>query len=124
MATLQLTKTFVTLVSTGISVSGQTARDRPEAYSIPIEVRTYGTGRRRSVAQLGELGTYAFTMLLVPRATVDTLRSWVGQTVQVRDNKGRRFFGVYGGVTATEIVSRTTWHVSMSLTVVTTVEGV
>jgi len=105
-------------------VSGQTGRDRAEAYSVPGETRTYAGGRRRSITQAGELGSYAFTMLLVPRATVETLRTWQGQTVQVRDNKGRRFFGVFYGVTAAEIISRATWNVAITLSVVTNAEGV
>jgi hypothetical protein len=124
MATLNLTKVFVNLVSTGAAVSGVSARDRAEDYTIPGETRTYAGGRRRAITQAGELGTYKFQLMLISRASVDTLRSWQGQTVQVRDNKGRRFFGVFYGVSVVEIVSRSTWHVSIELSVVTQTEGV
>jgi hypothetical protein len=124
MATLNLTKAFVTLVASGVSVSGQTARGRAEDYKTPGEVRTYAGGRRRAVTSAGELGTYSFTLLLVPRATVETLRAWAGQTVQVKDHKGRRLFGVYHALSVVEIVSRSTWHVSIDLSVVTATEAV
>jgi hypothetical protein len=119
MATLTLTKTFITLVATGTSVSGQTARDRGEKYEIAIDVRTYAGGRSRAVSQVGEVGTYTTTLILVPRATVDTLRSWEGLLVQVRDHKGRQFFGVFNSITVAEYVSRMSWDVTLTLTTVT-----
>lgn len=124
MATLTLVSLFINRVSTGEAVSGRSARGRPEDYSSPGEVRTYAGGRRRSITAAGEAGTYKFTLLLVPRTTVETLRAWQGELVQVRDNKGRRFFGVYHGVSIVEIISRATWHVSIELSVVTATEAV
>jgi hypothetical protein len=124
MATLTLTKTWINLLTSGVAVSGQTARDRPENYTVPGAVRPYAGGRQRAVTSAGVLGTYKFQLLLVSRATVDTLYSWQGLTVQVRDHKGRRFFGVFYGLSIAEIVSRATWNVTIDLTVVTATEGV
>jgi hypothetical protein len=122
MATLVLNRVWVNLMSSGQGVSGVSARG--EAYQVPTEVRTYAGGRRRAITMVGEVGSYKVQLLLISRATVDTLRAWQGQLVQVRDNKGRRFFGVYPSVEVVEIVSRSTWHASFELTVVTTTEGV
>lgn len=124
MATLNLTKVFVNLVSTGEFVSGQSARGRPEDYKANVSVRTYAGGRRRAIVVPGVEATFGFTLLLVPRSTVETLRQWAGQQVQVRDHKGRVFYGVYDKVSVAEIVSRTTWNVSIELQVVTAEPGV
>lgn len=124
MATLVLNRVWVNLVATGQGVSGMSARDRSEDYAVPLEVRTYAGGRRRSIRSAGTMGGYKVQLLLIPRATVDTLVSWEGQLVQVRDHKGRRFFGVYPSVEVVEIVSRSTWHAGFELTVVTAAEGV
>lgn len=124
MATLTLGKGFVNLVATGQAVSGYMDPDRGEDYEVPGEVRTYAGGRRRSITAAGEAGTYRPVFRNVPRTTVETLRTWQGQLVQVRDNVGRRFVGVYHGVTPTEIRGAGTWDVGFTLTVVTAPEGV
>lgn len=123
MATLNLTRTWVNLLATGAAVSGATGRGRGESYSVPGEMRTYLGGRRRSITAAGEVGTYKFTMLRLPRVSVETLRSWTGQGVQVRDNKGRRYFGVYYDVDVGEYLDAK-WDVSITLSVMTQAEGV
>jgi hypothetical protein len=125
---------FVNLVSTGEVVSGDAAIGRGEDYTSDGSVRTYGSGRRRAIATAGEAGTFTFQMRYINHVTVNTLHSWIKQTVQVRDSKGRRFFGVYFG-TAIEEVPATywcvnkfdlqgAWHVGITLSVVTFVEGI
>lgn len=123
MATLALNKVWINLMATGQGVSGVSARDRAETYQVPTEVRTYAGGRRRAVTSAGELGSYKVQLLLISRASVETLRSWQGQLVQMRDHKGRRFFGIYSSVDIVEIISRSTWHVGLELVVVTATEG-
>jgi hypothetical protein len=126
MAMITLTQTFVNLMTNGAAVSGLPRADRDESYSQPGEVRTYAGGRRRSITQLGETGTYRFTLLQVPRTTVETLRSWIGDLVEVRDSKGRQFFGVFFAITPIEVYAYVTncnyvpWHVTIELTAVTT----
>lgn len=124
MATLALTKTFVNLVATGEAVSAQTGRPRSEQYEMTGQVRTYAGGRRRSITSVGEVGKYAFRMVLVPRTSVDLLRDWAGQLVQVRDHVGRKFVGVYYGISIDELVAESTWNIAIDLTVVTADEGV
>ena len=97
-------------------------------------MRTYAGGRRRSVISAGEVGTFKWQYRLVPRSTVDTLHSWIGQLVQVRDTRGRRFFGTFFALAVEEVTMlgawcppelvNGAWHVGVDLTVVTTDEGV
>jgi hypothetical protein len=124
MATLTLTAVWINLLSSGAAVTAQSAPDRTEVYAVAGETRTYAGGRRRAVTSAGELGTYAFTLLLLARADVETLRSWQGLPVQVRDHKGRRFFGTFYGVNIAEYIDRSRWEVSITLSVVTAAEGV
>lgn len=132
MATLTLPLTFVNLMATGAFVSGQAAIGRAEAYAQTGNVYTLAGGRRRAIISKGEISLFSFELRFIPRASVDTLRTWIGQLVQVRDTKSRRFFGVYFDLPITEIVSfaplncssTTLWHVGINLNAVTTAEGV
>lgn len=125
MATLNLTAIWINLMSSGAAVSAQSAQGRGEGYTTAGSVRSYAGGRQRSVMTVGEAGSYAFVLRLVPRSTVDTLRTWAGQAVQVRDNKGRRFFGVYYALAISEWVdSSTVWDLAITLSVVTANEAV
>jgi hypothetical protein len=124
VATLTLTKLFMNLLATGEAVSAQ-SDDRSAAYSVAGEVRTYAGGRRRSITQAGERGTFEFTMRLVPTATVTTLRLWIGREVEVRDNLGRQFFGTFFEVPTVEYKDNPGfWDVPIKLAVVSSVEGV
>jgi hypothetical protein len=125
MATLTLTAVWVNLVATGQAVSGVSGRGRAESYEYPGEVRTYAGGRRRSITSAGELGSYGVSLFNVPRSTVETLRTWAGQTVQVRDNTGRRFVGVFFKVdVADPPPGLSLWDCSFALNVVTYAEAV
>ena len=124
MATLKLSKIWVNLASSGQAVASASAPGRPESYQIGGEVRTYAGGRQRAITRKGEAGTYEFRLLLLDRDAVETLRDWTGQLVQVRDNRGRRYFGVYFGLGVVEQRGRSTWHVDITLRVVTVDEGV
>lgn len=125
MVMLTLAATFVNLMATGQAVSGLPRQDRDESYTMAGEVRTYASGRRRSITQVGETGSYKFTLLQVPRSTVDTLRGWQGDLVEVRDGKGRQFYGVFFAVVALEVYAYVTgcnytpWHVTLEVTAVT-----
>lgn len=123
MATLQLNAVWVNLLATGQAVKGASARGRGETYRVPGEVRTYAGGRRRSITMAGELGRYTFRMRRLTRTDVETLRGWAGQAVQVRDNKGRLFRGVFYDVDIVEYLDAK-WDVAIALDVVTADEGV
>lgn len=123
MATLVLRKLFVNLVATGEAVSAQSAPGREPTNSADGETRTYAGGRRRSIAREGVKGTYSFTLRLIPRADVDTLTSWMGHLVQVRDDRGRRFYGTFFDVVEVERRGTALFDVPIVLQVVTHDEG-
>ncbi len=126
MATLTLPKTFINLVSSGAAVSAYSGDDRADDFEVPGESRMYAGGRRRSIVGAGTIATYPFTLQLVPDADVATLRAWAGQLVQVRDNLGRRVFGVYRKVPATWLGkgSPVLWTVALAVDVLTFDEAV
>lgn len=124
MATLVLARMFVNLLPGGQAVSGVTAPGRNRVKESKGEIRVYAGGRTRSVTSEGVTGTYSFTMLLLPMASVETLESWIGHTVQVRDNRGQRHFGVYYKVPTAEVRGRTTYNVAIDLNLVSQAEGV
>lgn len=124
MTTLTLTKLFVNLVASGASVSAQ-SNGRGEEYSNTGEVKQLAGERLRSVTVAGERGQYSFTMIDVPAADVATLRTWKGQLVQVRDDRGRAFFGTFFDVRPVDVRDRkTSYDVSIVLRVVTAPTGV
>lgn len=125
MGTLTLTKTWINLLSTGQAVSAYRADDDAEAYEVQGDVVTYAGGRQRSVSSEGVAGTFTFQLRLVPDADVTTLQSWIGQAVQVRDNRGRVLFGTYFAVGKKPWKDQLgTYDVAITLRTVTVVEGV
>jgi hypothetical protein len=124
MATLTLAAIWINLYGTGVAVSGVSPRDREEVYSTVGETRTYAGGRRRSITSGGEKATFKFGLRLISRTDINTLRSWAGQLVQVRDHKGRRFFGVFYDVTVSEYVSESVFDIMTTLNVLTQDEGI
>lgn len=94
MAQLALTQFFVNLMADGTAVSaGSTNRKRSNA--IDGGTRTYGFGRRRGLSVLGDIGQVTFTLNLVSQANITLLESWRGRAVQVRNNVGERWVGMY-----------------------------
>lgn len=123
MVTLDLTALFVNLLSSGDMVTAQSS-DRNEVHSRISETKHLSGGRQRAITAAGEQTVFTFTMIDVPRSTVDTLREWAGQTVQVRDNRGRLFVGTYSSVPADEIKADPLYDVALSLRGVSAPEGV
>lgn len=124
MTTLTLTKLFVNLLSTGAFVAAQ-SDGRASAFSNIGEVKQLAGERFRSVTVAGEAGTFSFVLLDVPAADVETLKTWKGQTVQVRDDRGRVFVGVYHNVSPTDVRDKkTSYNVPITLKTVTVDPGV
>jgi hypothetical protein len=94
MATLLLSKTWINLFTTGASVTAWRSGGDGDAQASAGEVHTYAGGRQRAITAEGAQATWSFTLVGMTVAATDTLRSWMGQTVVVRDNRGRRLFGV------------------------------
>jgi hypothetical protein len=123
MATLQLTQLWINLWATGAAITGQTWISPEEDFARPGQRRLYAGGRTRAITQAGDLGTFKFRLALVDRATVDTLRTWAGQTVQVRDHRGRRFVGTYFAVAVTARRGSLLWNAEITLEELTVAEG-
>ena len=124
MTTLTLSKLFVNLVSTGEAVSAQ-SNGRGEEYENTGEVKQLAGERLRSVTVAGERGKFSFTLLEISAADVATLRLWKGQLVQVRDDRGRVFFGVYHAVRPLDVRDKkTSYDVAIVLSTVTADPGV
>lgn len=123
MAVLTLVRVWINLMATGAAVSAASAPGREEEYEVPGEVRTYASGRRRSITRAGEEGRYTVTLLLLTRAQVETLKSWLGLEVQARDTRGRRFVGVFRSLQPREVRDRDRYHCTVAIDVVTTDEA-
>lgn len=123
MAVVLLNRAWINLMASGAAVSANSAPAREEEYQVPGEVRTYANGRRRSITRAGEEGKYTVTLLLLTRAQVDTLRSWLGLEIQARDNRGRRFVGVCRGIAPREVRDRDRYHCTVAIDVVTAAEA-
>lgn len=124
MATLILTKAFITNMATGESVSAQCGRDRSQTVDQTGEVRTYGGGRRRSITQAGRDITLGVSLRYVSAADATILEGWIGEEVMYRDDRGRRFAAVYFGLDYKEhIDDKARYDIGLTLRGVTWAEG-
>lgn len=123
MATVDLLYTWVNLLSTGQSVKGYTARGRSHQRAGDGETRRMAGGRFRAIGTIGVRRTQEFAIRDVSYDDVLTLELWIGQTVLVRDNRGRRMFGVYWSVPTTDRMDPNYFDVSLNVTEVTYEEG-
>lgn len=124
MATLTLDRIWINLYSTGAGVGAQSGPVKPRAHQTSGGVRQYAGGRQRSVSQLGEQTQYEVTVKMLAASTVDLLRTWAGSTVEVRDNRGFRMFGVFYQVQVVEKKRPDLYEVKLVLYGVTASEGV
>ncbi len=123
MAHVDLAYTWVNLLSTGESVKGYTAKGRQHGRAGEGETRRMAGGRFRAVGTLGVRRTQAFAMRDLSLDDIETLELWIGQTVLVRDNRGRRMFGVYWSVPTTDRKDPNYYDVQLDVTEVTYEEG-
>jgi hypothetical protein len=124
MTSVTLNKLWINRVDSGEAVSGASGRDKDQSFSMALDVRTYASGRRRAVSTVGEVGSLPFTLVAVNLATKEKLRGWVGLLVQVRDNRGQRWFGVFAGIEVREYMRPDLYAVSFTLLTTTYTEGV
>jgi len=61
----------------------------------PGEVRTYAGGRLRLVTTAGVARTATLTLPECSRDQINWLQTYVGQTVLVRDDRGRKIWGTF-----------------------------
>lgn len=123
MASVELLYTWVNLLSTGESVKGYTALGRSHQRSADGETRRMAGGRFRAIGTLGVRRTQTFAIRDLSYTDVETLEAWVGQTVLIRDNRGRRMFGVYWSVPTTDRKDPNYYDVALDVTEVTYQEG-
>lgn len=88
------------------------------------DVRTNASGRQRVFTRAGRPQSMQLVQKQTTRADIDTLESWVGQIVCVRDIRGRKFFGVYFEVPVEESTLRDEGDVSLTIRSVSVSEAV
>jgi hypothetical protein len=98
MATIELTKLWITLASTGVSIAAPSLGNESVS-GIEGQVRSYAGGRQRYVGREGVGGQLERTLRLMPASIAVLLESWCGQTVFVRDARGQSWWGVFSKVT-------------------------
>jgi hypothetical protein len=121
---LTLNKLWINRVDTGEAISGGSGRDRSTGWSIDGSVRTFASGRRRSIAVAGVRGEVPRTMVALDLTTKDLLVSWLGTQVQMRDHRGQKWFGVFYAIDVAEYMHPGLYSATITLQSVTTVEGV
>lgn len=109
MAILYLDKTWVTNLVTGDFVAAvRDAADSDEA-SVSARVQTLAGGRQRAITTEGVAGQWSVTLRSVSTADTEKLKAWLGQTLLVRDNRGRKMYGMMSRV------PRSTWKEQLDL---------
>jgi hypothetical protein len=121
---LTLNRLWLNRIDTGEAISGGSGRDRSTGWSIDGSVRTFASGRRRSIAVAGVRGEVPRTMVALDLATKDLLVSWLGTQVQMRDHRGQKWFGVFYAVDVAEYMHPGLYSATITLQSVTTIEGV
>lgn len=126
MTILTLTKVWINRNDTGEGLSAYSdPASGNEQWANDGGVRLYASGRRRAYTIEGEGGEVPFTLVELTYDQVETLREWKGLNVQVRDHRGRKWFGVYLSVAVTPIRNYVTVYTAgFTLQTTTTVEGV
>lgn len=119
MVAIALSQVFINLMSTGDYVAAYSQVGKTATASQDGEVRRYAGGRFRSIVTIGTRRTRQFTLLDVDQDTLDTLESWIGQTVLVRDNRGKRTFGTFFDLNEGDRFTNDRYNVSVSVTEVT-----
>jgi hypothetical protein len=124
VTTLSLTRLWINRLDTGEAINAQSARERDQAFSVDLSVRTYASGRRRAFGVAGERGQMSWKLLAVTQTVKDQLRGWANIAVQVRDHRGQKWFGVFDGVQVSEYMDPGLYAVAFTLQTVTFTEGV
>ncbi len=109
MVMLTLDKTWITNHGTGDTVAGNRDTDDGDEFSVASRVQQYAGGRRRAITTEGVAGQWKVSIRGMTTADTEKLRTWLGQTVLVRDNRGRRMYGLLSRV------PRATWKEQLDL---------
>jgi hypothetical protein len=122
MAKLELRQVWINLLSTGAAVHAYSS-DRGRGTSVDGEVRKFAGGRLRGISSEGQRGQFTFKLRDVTNDDIETLKSWYGRPVIVRDHRGRRYFGLYFSVDENERKAIDLWDVTLTVQEITYVEG-
>lgn len=114
MAMISLRQVWINLLSTGEAVHAYSS-DRGRSREQQGDVRQYASGRFRPVSVEGVRGQVVFKLRDVTETDIETLESWFGEPVCVRDYRGRVFFGVYFGFAEDERKDKTLYDLSLAL---------
>ena len=126
MTSVTLTKLWINRVDTGEAISANSDRGKEQAFSTEHGPRRYASGRMRNIGTKGESGSLPYTLIRVSLTTKELLREWARDAilVQVRDNRGQKWFGTFAGVDVLEEFEASWYDVRVVLRTVTHVEGV
>lgn len=123
MAIIKLYRAWINLISTGEAVTAYTS-DKGYKRSSNGSVRTYAGGRTRNVSSAGTNGELTVKLRDVTQSQIDTLDAWREQTIQFRDHRGRKIFGVYHEVAVGDRKVTTLYDVSLVIQELTYNEAV
>lgn len=123
MVAIALGMTYVNLVSTGQLVKAYTGKGRSHVFGQEGAVEKFAGGRFRSITVEGLAGQQTFKLRDVTYADLETLITWIGETVLIRDNRGRRMFGTYFDVPYVDGNDANYYDVTLNVTQVTYNEG-
>ena len=84
------------------------------------DFRRYAGGRVRLIRQAGQDESVAVSVSHVSRTTREQLNAWAGETLLLRDGRGRLVFGTYLAVDATENPGLPYCDLSLTFTEITT----
>lgn len=90
----------------------------------PGEVRVYGNGRLRAINRAGGQKQLAATLPACDRDQITWIEDHAGRLLLVRDDRGRRFWGIYYSPTIDEHAYNTDADVSLTLVEVSHDEAV
>lgn len=130
MATVQLTRFWMTNIVTQESLGAFSEGGRDRSHSVKGEVRTYAGGRQRAVGSLGSSDTWSVTLAELSPADVALLEDWVtaGVTVFARDHRGQSMYATFFEMGIKENMAQTwqyaTYTASITLQRVDVTEGV
>lgn len=124
MAAVALDRAFLSLASAPSRYVAAFTTDRAEVQSAPGEVRRMANGRLRVVSRAGSARTIDATLMLLPPADVETVRSWLGSVVLFRDAWGRKVYGAFFEIDVIDSKDRTVQDVKLSLSEVSFSEAV
>lgn len=98
--------------------------DWDDVEQIPGEVRRYAGGRLRIVSRPGKQQVLSVTLRYVPLVSIETLRSWAGSLLLVRDKRGRKLYGTFFSTEVSDLKGVAYADVTLEFSQVTYAEAV